>query len=77
VDDEITIRHAQGKKVITASVDGTAQIWDVGKLDEPKLIVPLENLEMSERKGIISPRSSLGMLFPQPDHEGQTVGGPG
>jgi len=42
-----------------------------------KHIVPLENLEMSERKGIIFLCSSWGMLFPQPDHEGQTVGGPG
>jgi hypothetical protein len=40
----------------------------------------LENLEMSERKGIIFPLqfSSLwGMLFPQPDHKGQTVSGTG
>ncbi len=39
--------------------------------------VPLENLEMSERKGIIFPLQFMGgMLFPQPNHEGQTVGGP-
>jgi hypothetical protein len=42
------------------------------------LSVPLENLEMFERKGIVFPLcSSWGMLFPQLDHEGQTVGGPG
>ena len=38
--------------------------------------VPLENLEMSERKGIIFPLQFMGNVTPQPDHEGQTVGGP-
>jgi hypothetical protein len=35
------------------------------------------NLEMSERKGIIFALRLWEMLFPQPDHEGRTVGGPG
>jgi hypothetical protein len=31
--------------------------------------VPLENLEMSERKGIIFPLQFMGNVTPQPDHE--------
>jgi hypothetical protein len=35
------------------------------------------NLEMSERKGVIFALPFMGNVIPQPDHEGQTVGGPG
>ena len=40
-------------------------------------LVSLENLEMSEGKGIIFPLQFMGNVIPQPDHEGKTVGGPG
>jgi hypothetical protein len=40
------------------------------------LIVPLENLEMSERKEIIFRLQFMGNVIPPAGHEGQTVGGP-
>jgi len=46
-------------------------------LASPLCIVPLENFEMSERKGIIFPQQFMGNVIPHPDHEGQIVGGPG
>jgi hypothetical protein len=49
-----------------------------GMVPNSTLPVPLENLEMlSGGKGIIFPLQFMGNVIPQPDHEGETVGGPG
>jgi hypothetical protein len=46
--------------------------------DRSAATVPLENLEMSERReGNYFPLQFMGNVIPQPDHEGKTVGGTG